>query len=285
MAGQFAFPYIIVAVVGCQRSGTTLAGQILGSHPKAILLDEDDRAHKWFVSIMANPDQHDRYLNSVLHQAGVKYRNTGAKILRSTEGVQLAPNVTHVVLKVPNLTFEAPLLASVQPPCRVVYMVRDPRSVVASMAEMSKRVPMLENQTRLIIERSTDLPEFRLEIDVCGDEASPMHRRLAAIWTIKSNLQRRFADAGVDPCTIRYEDLVSDADATVRRICSHVGLAFDSGMLAHEEKFTTVGPVGQQRARGIDSASLGKWTSHLTPAQAAEVMDITRDAAQAHGYA
>lgn len=32
----------VVAIVGCQRSGTTLTGQIVGAHPQAFLVDEFD---------------------------------------------------------------------------------------------------------------------------------------------------------------------------------------------------------------------------------------------------
>ena len=36
----------ITIVTGCQRSGTTLTGQILGAHPSAFLIDETDELYQ-----------------------------------------------------------------------------------------------------------------------------------------------------------------------------------------------------------------------------------------------
>jgi len=36
-----------ILIVGCQRSGTTLMAQILGAHPLAVMIDEDDGLYHW----------------------------------------------------------------------------------------------------------------------------------------------------------------------------------------------------------------------------------------------
>ena len=36
-----------ILIVGCQRSGTTLMAQIIGAHPSAVMIDEDDGLYRW----------------------------------------------------------------------------------------------------------------------------------------------------------------------------------------------------------------------------------------------
>lgn len=47
----------IVVIAGCQRSGTTLVGQVLGAHPKAILIDETDGLYDWFADALGLVDR------------------------------------------------------------------------------------------------------------------------------------------------------------------------------------------------------------------------------------
>ena len=53
----------LVFIVGCQRSGTTLTGQILGAHPNAILLDEPVRPLVQDVPVVGREEPFERVPN------------------------------------------------------------------------------------------------------------------------------------------------------------------------------------------------------------------------------
>lgn len=88
---------------------------------------------------------------------------------------------------------------------------------------------------------------------------------------------------------LRYEDLISDAEAQLRRVCEHVDLEFDLAMLSFGEsaaelvdakemswKRETLGP--------LLSANTGKWRGTLSPAQVAYCEEICREAFLEHDY-
>ena len=125
-------------VVGCQRSGTTLVGQILGAHPKAVLLDEEDGLYDWaFEALGKWKLVKDRVTSDeVCRRASREY----ARALECFDSPgHLLQHIRFVVLKAPNLTYswrEISRLAS----ARVVYVFRDPRAIVASMRRPRRAV-------------------------------------------------------------------------------------------------------------------------------------------------
>ena len=66
-------PLRFVFVIGCQRSGTTLTGQILGAHPNAVLLDEPDGIYPWFAALDPKDPFGGDGLSAVLEKAATKY--------------------------------------------------------------------------------------------------------------------------------------------------------------------------------------------------------------------
>ena len=65
----------LVVVVGCQRSGTTLTGQLLGEHSGAVLLDEPDGLYPWFHAMASRRAEADALAAAVLERALTKYRS------------------------------------------------------------------------------------------------------------------------------------------------------------------------------------------------------------------
>ena len=126
----------IVAVVGCQRSGTTLTGQILGAHPNAVLLDENEGLYPWFRAKLAGGQGLDRKFQAMLARVLKKYRNPWNKFGERGDKLRLLPHITTLVLKAPNLTYDYTALMNFPAPVSIVYPVRDPRSVVASMIRL-----------------------------------------------------------------------------------------------------------------------------------------------------
>ena len=123
----------LILVVGCQRSGTTLTGQIVGAHERAILVDEFDGLYPWFTAMSQHTADRDAKTAFIIAKSASKYRNPVARFLTSDKSVGLADAVDTLVLKSPNLTYSYNSLAGLRIPIKVIYPVRDPRAVVASM--------------------------------------------------------------------------------------------------------------------------------------------------------
>ncbi len=71
--------------------------------------------------------------------------------------------------------------------------------------------------------------------------------------------------------TLRYEDLVSDPEAHVQRVCDHLGLGYNSEMLAIEHSDPAKILEDQagwftQVSAGITGAGAGRWRVDMTPA-------------------
>ena len=83
--------------------------------------------------------------------------------------------------------------------------------------------------------------------------------------------------------TVRYEDLVADAEATVRRMCDFLALEFEPQMLA-------VGWINSTTANwqagsgGISTEAVGKWQKGLAPPEVLITQKVARVEMAAYGY-
>jgi hypothetical protein len=268
-----------VAVVGCQRTGTTLAGQMLGSLPGTFLLDEDDGVYPWVNAIWREePDP--ELEQAMLEQADTKY--VESRLSRTDGSLTLRDGCEVLVLKVPQLTVLASRVAAVASAVSVVYPVRDPRAAVASM------LAQFRNLERLMEGQLTWLPpdlhdRFAVEVDIMRSD-QPAHRRLAALWLIKSQLHDTFEAVGLEPFTFRYEDLVGQPEVTARALCEAIGEPFSDACLQHHRTLVGRAPGRTERGRSVDRRSRDQWRRSLTPTQAADVWSLTGQLAARFGY-
>jgi hypothetical protein len=279
-------PLIPVAIVGCQRSGTTLTGQWLGAAPGAALIDEPDRLYPWAEAALAGDRAAEGLFRQVCGKARGKYREPEARFSATGEdAAEPAPGVTHLVLKAPNLTYAYSAMQADASDWRFIYLIRDPRAVVSSMAGLS-HIPMVDNQARWIRKYPDIAARYAEELAGMEDEARPMHQRRALVWKVKSDLWTAFADR-FPPKTarrIRYEDLVLDQAGARDALAEVSGLDLPQPEDA-AAYYQGLGPGRTQRDRPADGASLETWRKHLTEADAAEVLELAGELAAAHDYA
>ena len=274
----------IVVVVGCQRSGTTLAGQILGAHPDALLIDEPDNLYEWLEAYGGGDPNTQSLWDNTLTMSANKYKPAHARIRPDENGKQEPlSNITHLILKAPNLTYGYEILSQLSIPVSIIYPVRDPRSVVASMMKL-RHIPMIQKQATLMSRNPKLATEFHDEIAKLNDEAVASHVKYALIWRIKSTLFSRFADYSLSPMIFKYEDLVADKECYSRQMAKHVGLVFDEQMLAHESVYRGFGPGMTERTRPVDSLSIDSWSDRLTSKQEDEILEAADDAVKLLGY-
>jgi len=176
----------------------------------------------------------------------------------------------YLVIKEPNGAIGAPLLLEALPESRLVFLIRDPRDVVASALDASRkgswlherrvkegggRTAMFDMQANTLVERTAN----RYLSNISGvDEAYRKHKGYKVL--------------------VRYEDLVADTPGTMRRLCSSLKLPVDDGELARVvEKHSWENIPEEKRGEGkfFRKGTPGSWREDLTPEQAESVERIT----------
>lgn len=106
-------------------------------------------------------------------------------------------------------------------------------------------------------------------------------QEMAQRWDGDVRLAHRLATRLPDSFTIvRYEDLVSAAEATVRRICDHIGEPFDPACIAGFEQPATAQAAGRTPERWTS-----RWTENVPTDDAARLETLVADAMAVAGYA
>jgi hypothetical protein len=82
---------------------------------------------------------------------------------------------------------------------------------------------------------------------------------------------------------IRYEDLVADAEHTLRRICKFLNLNYDPEMLSETLVKSTTAD-SQQIKKGIETSAIGKWKRGLTTSDVLSCQVITKQELLHNGY-
>jgi hypothetical protein len=272
----------LVCVIGCQRSGTTLAAQILGAHDQAALIDEDDGLYRW----LGGPESIGLKLDPACEpmiedRAARKYRAPRDRFVMIEARHALAPSVEALVLKAPNLTFNWRAFAQEMRKAVFIAPIRDPRAVAASMLALAE-VPMIENQVALILKT----PPGSCEDDVrarLADAGTPAHVKAALIWRVKNALCEA-VEGDPSPVRVRYEDLTDDPEAVSVQLAAAASLD-PAGLRAHPAVMTGHGPGKTDRARAVDKRSRRSWTERFSLAEAAEILDAAGPLAQRYGYA
>jgi hypothetical protein len=177
--------------------------------------------------------------------------------------------------KTPKNSLRVPFLARVFPEARFIYLYRDPRQVLSSMIEAwttgrFRTYPQLPGWTgapwSLLL-----VPGWR---ELIG---RPLHEIVAAQWNSATRLLLDDLEAlPADRITIvRYDRLVADPAAEIRRLCAATGLDWDEPELALRLSKYTVSPP-----------SADKWRRHaaeieaVLPSLAGQIARVERFAAR-----
>jgi hypothetical protein len=175
-------------------------------------------------------------------------------------GLPLPPQLPLLVIKEVNGSHAADVMMSLFPRSKMIFLVRDGRDVLDSLAAGNSP----EGFLKLKRERSLDwvreeCQRWVARIDVCTrafDNHDPELRR-----------------------QVRYEDLLADTSATLGMLLEWLGLpaAEDRvGNIVERHSFAAVAESNKGPAKHRRSATPGKWREGLTPeeqAVAQEIMD------------
>jgi len=269
-------PLDALFVVGSSRSGTTLMGRILGRHSRVHTFNE---LH-FFEQLCAAEDLRvaiDRaaavdLFARLLAIAREGYLGRGDPRRFAEEAEEALGTAPLAPLEVYRrfLTYETTLrgaevpceqtprnvffleaIRSAFPRVKVVHMVRDPRDVVLSQKNKWKR--------RFLGAGNIPLREaVRAWVNY-----HPVV--VARLWR-GSVRAAGLPDAGSWVLHVRFEDLLSDPEATVRRVCRFAGLDFRPAMLAVPRIGSSTEPDRPDQS-GIDAGRSGRWRVGLSPAE------------------
>lgn len=157
---------------------------------------------------------------------------------------------TGLVIKEPNGSPFAPTLLKATPLARVIFMLRDPRDVIASLIDARKPGSWMDQRIRGGFDRaeivSGSVRRFRRIGDVLGE--------LAEI------APDRFHET-------RYEALRADATAELGRLAVALHLPFDDGLVAAAVERHAYESIPEDRkgpGKFVRTARVGGWRDELT---------------------
>jgi hypothetical protein len=269
-----------ILLIGCPRSGTTLLRVMLNAHPR-IGIPPENRfvSHVWFGRHRFGPPgsaRGARRMALTLTKRGRGAVHVGTdrpRLLADFERTR--PETPAAALdqvfsswaaqhgkarwgdKRPAYYTLVDQLAAMFPDARFVHLVRDGRACVASL----QRPPFSYSPARAV-----------------ATWLDSMHAGRRAL--------RRLGPERV--LELRYEDLTTSTEETLRRLCAFLGEDFAEAMLRPEDVVQTYVPAGFQQhgqiAAGINTASVRAWERELSDTEVAAVERLGRRHLRRFGY-
>jgi tetratricopeptide (TPR) repeat protein len=223
-----------VFLVGFPRSGTTLLGQVLASHPDVAVLEERTCLMDAAAAFFGSDAGLDRLAG--LSQAELdQWRGAYWKRVTETEPALFRPVF---VDKMPLNAVFLPLIAKLFPHARILLALRDPRDVVLSC-----------------FRRRFAMNAGMLEFTALDTSAAYYAAVMELVQIYSQKLAPELLQA-------RHERLVADFDGEARRLCDFLGLEFRPEMrgFAGRAKAQNIDtPSSIQLARGLNDAGIAQW--------------------------
>jgi len=267
-----------IFVLGSQRSGTTMLRLMLNNHSRIAIPHESGFITSLFHKLDRFGDLSERGAVERLLEAVAKNPHVArGKLIVDREDVLARPIADYRDFvaavfqsyaehtgkprwgdKTPSYTEEIDVIRRIFPDAKILHIVRDGRDVVVSHKGLSW--------------------------------ASGNYLKLVADWRWKVTIAHKVGSVlGDDFLELRYEDLVRQPEATLRRICDFVGEAYEPEMLNYSETAGDVVPSEslvwhRNSIRPPDPSQLDKWKTALSKAERILFEEIAGDALELFGY-
>jgi hypothetical protein len=175
----------------------------------------------------------------------------------------------HLVIKEPNGSVGAPLLMEALPESRMIFLIRDPRDVVASRLDSVRKGSWLYK--RRVEHGGGRTAMFEMQENTLVEKTANAY--LQSVRNVKEAYE---AHRG-PKVFVKYEDLRTDTLGTMKRIYSTLGISIDGGALertVQEHAWEAIPEEQKGEGKFHRKASPGGWREDLTPEQAATVERI-----------
>jgi len=203
-------------------------------------------------------------------QKGTWLRSIRNFVLEGANGRFPEVGDSYLVIKEQVGSVGAPLLTEALPESRIVFLIRDPRDVVASWMDATHRGGW----------RYERLDQSGLQWSPIADEDPTTFAREWANHYLKnvSKAKEAYDAHQGHKILIKYEELQADTLGTMRRIYSTLSIEVDENKLAQAVKkhaWENVPEEAKGEGKFHRKATPGGWREDLTPEQARVVEEVT----------
>jgi hypothetical protein len=251
--------------IGCPRSGTTLLGKILNSHPNVLMTNEtavflqiDNAITQSRLGAPAGLCYGKEYnwlwADHLSEKAGDLIESYYDKI-RAYEGKE---RLIYWGEKHPHHYECLDFLFSSYPNARYIYIVRDPRDTACSISEVSGA------------DRSDALRQWRTVVDIY----EPFVRRFDATSVL----------------TIHYEDFVADYERMTKHVFDWLGIELAPEVVSFLQKHRNVDahslwmPPSDHIHVDFKSRSVGRWRNEFSEPERVLASEVAGDFLEQYGY-
>ena len=246
-----------VFLLGFVRSGTTLAEQVLATHPDVVALEERETLEAALSVFLRGPASLDR-LPALDDAALAPYRAAYWEVVRRF-GVE--PRGKVFLDKNPFNTAKLPVIAKLFPKAKILFAVRDPRDVVFSAfrRRFGANGSTFEYLTLDGAARAYDL-------------VMTLHECCRAVLSY-------------DEHSLVYERLVEDFEGEMRAVCGFIGLDWTPAMAdfsGRARKGSVAAITSAQVSRSLYREGMGQWRRYAD--ELAPIMDVLSPWVERLGY-
>lgn len=211
------------------------------------------------------------------------HRDTWIGSIRSfvIEGANArAPKISrnaYMVIQEPNGAIGAPWLLEALPESRMIFLVRDPRDVVASMLDAYRKGGWLHSEQHLLNPYGPHEEKWLgslAESDPIAFVKNAARRYLRDISTVQQGYDFHSGPKAL----VRYEDLKADTLGTMKRISSALAITVDEdelGRAVEKQAWHNIPEESKGEGKMWRKGVSGGWREDLSPEQAAVVESIT----------
>ncbi len=257
----------VVVLAGCERSGSTLLRLMLDSHSQIVA----GPITHLFMPVLIDIEQLATHYELGAEQLRHLHAVSGSRseFIDKFRTVLLRRNGGSLwVDKTPRNVHRLAYILKHFPNAKFLHLIRDGRDTICSLRTHRKRI---------LVNGDVQLSGIVMPLQVCIDR-----------WCQAVNDGLRYTDHP-NLMEVRYEALVTNTEATLRRVCAFLEVAFEPGLLTYYRikgpgRDPRLFPYNREAMRPVFTHSIGRWKRELSTDELAIILPAIRFLQERLGY-